>query len=136
MDSKLTNIFQISVPIDLMVNTSKTFISAESLSGKKCSVQQIKQKGQKKEMKNNGGRVKEERSQRLSRSHSPEVPEVREECFQGLQPHPTCALLRMLQNTQIRQMGHVSAQAHQSTLTSCPCHVEGIFPLDRPLNHL
>lgn len=41
-------------------------------------------------------RLVEERSQRLSASHSPEVREVREECFQGLQPRPTRALLRML----------------------------------------
>lgn len=40
-------------------------------------------------------RLVEERSRRLSASHSLEVREVREECFQGLQPCPTCAPLRM-----------------------------------------
>lgn len=32
--------------------------------------------------------------------------------------------------------GRATAQVHQSTLTSCPCHAVGIFPLDRSLNHL
>lgn len=78
----------------------------------------------------------EERSQRLSASHSPEVGEVREECFQGLQPRPTRALLRMHRDEQKLQAGRASAEAHQSTLTSCPCHAEGVFPLDSALNHL
>lgn len=40
-------------------------------------------------------RLMEEKSRRLSTSHFPEVGEVREECFQGLEPRPTRALLRM-----------------------------------------
>lgn len=82
------------------------------------------------------GTLEKERSQRMSKSHSPELREVRGECFQGLQPRPTCALFRMHQNMQNPQAGHVSSQAHQSTLTGCPCHTEGIFPLDVSLNHL
>lgn len=81
-------------------------------------------------------RLVEERSQRLSISRSLEVREVREECFQGLQPRPSRGLLRMHENKQKPQAGRVSAQAHQSTLTRCPGHAEGVFPLDMSLNHL
>lgn len=71
-----------------------------------------------------------ERSQRLSASQSPEVREVREECFQGLQSCPTRALLRMHQDNKDPQAGRAPAQASQSTLTSRPCHAEGVFPLE------
>lgn len=62
--------------------------------------------------------------------------EVREECFQGLQQHPTCSFLRMHCHERKLGAGRVTAQAHQSTLTSCPCHAVGVFPLDGSLNHL
>lgn len=62
--------------------------------------------------------------------------EVREECFQGLQQRPTCSFLRMHGHERKLGAGRVTAQAHQSTLTSCPCHAVGVFPLDSSLNHL
>lgn len=62
--------------------------------------------------------------------------EVREECFQRLQPCPTCALLRMHCDRRKQEAGRATVQAHQSTLTSRPYHTVGVFPLDRSLNHL
>lgn len=46
--------------------------------------------------------------------------EVREECFQGLQQHPSCSFLRMHGHERKLGAGRVAAEAHRSTLTSCP----------------
>lgn len=84
------------------INTSEKYVEKN-----------LKKKMKWKKWNNDNSRVSmtEERSQHLSKSHSPELKEVREECFQGLEPHPTRALLRMHQNTTKWQAGHVSTQA-------------------------